>query len=488
MKTMTAKDLKNALLQEAVQGRLVPQCAADGNARTLLDAIRAEKQKSAKSKSSKPLPPIDDDEIPFDIPDSWVWVRLGEIVFKLTDGTHSTPKYVEKGIPFLSVKNLSSGKIDFSDTKFITEEEHNELYKRCNPEKGDMLLTKVGTTGIPVINDSDVKFSLFVSVALIKFPHHLIDEKYFLYLLQSPLVQEQAKENTKGVGNKNWVMDAIAKTILTLPPLAEQRRIVSAIEKLLPLIDEYGKKELVINALNSTIGQTAKKAILQEAVQGRLVPQCAADGNARALLDAIRAEKQKSAKSKSSKPLPPIADDEIPFEIPDNWVWVRLGEIVYNNGQKTPDKEFSYIDIGSIDNVHQKLNEKESIIAPENAPSRARKIVKNGDIIYSTVRPYLHNLCIIDKDFEKEPIASTGFAVMACYPQVLNKYLFYYLLSPSFDNYANDTDNSKGVAYPAINDDKLYKGIIPLPPLAEQRRIVSAIEKLLPMCERLGKE
>ena len=243
-----------------------------------------------------------------------------------------------------------------------------------------------------------------------------------------------------------------------------------------------------------------KAAILQEAISGRLVPQIASEGNARDLLEEIRKEKlshgldfanAKSGKRKSKKETAlagsnpcDITEDEIPFDIPENWCWCRLGEIVYNNGQKTPDKEFSYIDIGSIDNEHQKLNEKENFIQPENAPSRARKIVKKGDIIYSTVRPYLHNMCIIDKDFEKEPIASTGFAVLACYPQINNQYLFYYLLSPSFDNYANDTKNSKGVAYPAINDDRLYKGIVPLPPLAEQKRIVAALEKFMPLFEQ----
>lgn len=235
---------KKAILQEAVQGKLVPQIAAEGNAKDLLEEIKKGKAKlikEGKIKKEKPLPEITEDEIPFDIPENWCWCRLGEIVNKLTDGTHRTPKYVEKGIPFLSVKNLSSGKMDFENTKFITPEEHKELYARCNPEKGDMLLTKVGTTGIPVINDSDIEFSLFVSVALIKFNHNLLDEKFFLYLLQSPLVQDQAKENTRGVGNKNWVMDAIANTMLVLPPLAEQKRIVSAIEKLLSLCEKFGE-------------------------------------------------------------------------------------------------------------------------------------------------------------------------------------------------------------------------------------------------------
>lgn len=235
---------KKSILQEAVQGKLVPQISAEGNARDLLEEIKKEKAKlikEGKLKKEKTLPEITEDEIPFDIPENWCWCRLGEIVNKLTDGTHRTPKYVEKGIPFLSVKNLSSGKMDFDNTKFITPEEHKELYARCNPEKGDMLLTKVGTTGIPVINDSDIEFSLFVSVALIKFNHDFLDAKFFLYLLQSPLVQEQAKENTRGVGNKNWVMDAIANTILVLPPLAEQKRIVAAIEKMLPLCEKLGE-------------------------------------------------------------------------------------------------------------------------------------------------------------------------------------------------------------------------------------------------------
>ena len=158
---------------------------------------------------------------------------------------------------------------------------------------------------------------------------------------------------------------------------------------------------------------------------------------------------------------------------------MRLGEIVYNHGQMTPNEDFCYIDIGSIDNINQKLNNNEVIIHANIAPSRARKIVKKGDILYATVRPYLHNMCIVDRDFSKTPIASTGFAVMTCYNELSNRYLFYHLLSPDFDIYANNLENSKGVAYPAINDTKLYNAIIPLPPFEEQKRIVDKIEKLL---------
>lgn len=175
--------------------------------------------------------------------------------------------------------------------------------------------------------------------------------------------------------------------------------------------------------------------------------------------------------------------DEVPFEIPESWEWVRLGNLTYNHGQKKPSSEFCYIDIGSIDNQHQRLNEKETIVAPENAASRARKIVKTGDILYSTVRPYLHNMCIIDREFTKEPIASTGFAVLKCCADYSNAFLFYYMMSPDFDNYANDSDNSKGVAYPAINDERLSNALIPVPPVMEQYRILNQLSKVLPIVQ-----
>ena len=170
--------------------------------------------------------------------------------------------------------------------------------------------------------------------------------------------------------------------------------------------------------------------------------------------------------------------DKVPFDIPDSWEWVRLGSIVYNRGQITPSTDFCYIDIGSIDNKNQKLNPTDTVIAPDKAPSRARKLVDKGDVLYSTVRPYLHNMCIVDRDFSCIPIASTGFAVLTCHAELCNKFLLYYMMSPDFDAYANNTDNAKGVAYPAINDDRLYKALIPIPPLREQFRIVSAIESV----------
>ena len=245
--------------------------------------------------------------------------------------------------------------------------------------------------------------------------------------------------------------------------------------------------------------QQLKNSILQMAVQGKLVPQDPNDEPASVLLERIRAEKERLIKEKKIKreknpsvifkgadntPYEKIGDevrslaDEVPFDIPDSWEWVRLGSIVYNRGQITPSTDFCYIDIGSIDNKNQKLNPTDTVIAPDKAPSRARKLVAKGDVLYSTVRPYLHNMCIVDRDFSCIPIASTGFAVLTCHAELCNKFLFYYMMSPDFDAYANNTDNAKGVAYPAINDDRLYKALIPIPPLGEQFRIVSAIESV----------
>ena len=236
--------------------------------------------------------------------------------------------------------------------------------------------------------------------------------------------------------------------------------------------------------------QELKNSILQLAIQGKLVEQRPEEGTGEELYRQIQSEKQKlirEGRIKKEKPLPEIAEDEVPFEIPESWKWVRLRVVVYSRGQVSPRSEFSYIDIGSIDNKNQRLNPEENIIDANQAPSRARKIVDQGDILYSTVRPYLHNMCIIDRPFAYAPIASTGFATMVCHTGVLNKYILFYFLSPSFDAYANDAGNAKGVAYPAINDDRLYRAPVALPPLAEQKRIVAKIEELLPLIDRYEK-
>jgi type I restriction enzyme S subunit len=239
------EDMKKSILQYAIQGKLVEQRAEDGTAEELYQQIKLDRENKIAQglvKRDKRIEANFEEEELFDIPETWKWVTLGSILLKLTDGTHKTPKYAETGVKFVSVKDMSSGVLSLENTKFITEDEHKELYNRCNPQKGDMLLSKVGTTGVPAIIDTDEEFSLFVSVALLKYNHAYINQKYLYYLLQSPLVQKQAAENTRGVGNKNWVLDAISKTMIPLPPLAEQHRIVAKIEELLPYCDRLVEK------------------------------------------------------------------------------------------------------------------------------------------------------------------------------------------------------------------------------------------------------
>ena len=239
------KDIRNLILSLAIKGKLVEQNSEDEPASELLTRIKEEKERLIKEKvikKEKELLKIEKDEIPFEIPKSWEWVRLGEILNLLTDGAHKTPKYVENGVPFLSVKNMSNGKLNFDDVKYITQEEHIELSKRCNVEYGDLLLTKVGTTGIPVIVDTYREFNIFVSVALLKFNKNCIDVKFLRLLLQSPFVYNQSQENTKGVGNKNWVLKDISNTKIILPPLAEQQRIVERVEKLMSICDMLEEK------------------------------------------------------------------------------------------------------------------------------------------------------------------------------------------------------------------------------------------------------
>ena len=516
---MTAKDLKNALLQEAVQGKLVPQIASEGNARDLLEEIRKEKlshgldfanAKSGKRKSKKETAlagsnpcDITEEEIPFDIPESWCWCRLGELGNFVRGSGIKRDETTNTGLPCVRYGEMyTTYKIKFSKTKSFTSK---DVFEKCHKiHTNDILMALTGENKWDIALAATYEGTEEIAMGgdLCKFTPINCNSLFLVYLINSPYGIEYKRNTSTGDIIVHTSTTKLGNLLIPLPPLAEQKRIVAAIEKFMPLIEEYGKKETQLKAINEKIGTLTKKAILQEAVQGKLVPQIASEGNARDLLEEIQKEKlshgldfanAKSGKRKSKKETAlagsnpcDITEEEIPFDIPESWCWCRLGELVYNHGQKTPEQEFSYIDIGSIDNEHQKLNEKENFIQPDKAPSRARKIVKFGDVIYSTVRPYLHNMCIIDKEFTKEPIASTGFAVMTSFPGLLNKYLFYYLLSPTFDNYANDTDNAKGVAYPAINDDKLYKGIVPLPPLAEQKRIVAAIEKMLPLCEKLG--
>ena len=517
---MNGKQLKNSILQWAIQGKLVPQDPNDEPASVLLERIRAEKAKLVKEKKIKKDKNESiiyrgddnsyyekflatgevkciDDEIPFEIPQGWEWCRFSSIYKTLTDGTHSTPHYTESGIPFLSVKDMSSGILRFNNTKYISENEHIELSKRCHPQKGDLLLSKVGTTGIPLIIETEKEFSIFVSLALIKFTSIPIDKRFLIHLINSPLVQEQVQENTRGVGNKNWVLTAIANTLILLPPLNEQLRISDKIDELSPIISKYAMSQQRLENLNANINGLLRKSILQEAIQGKLIPQIKEEGTAQEQLEQIRQEKfqlVKDGKLKKSALTDSViykGDDnkyyeqigkkclditeQITFEIPVNWAWARMGQIGDWGAGSTPQRgnanyyngNILWLKTGELNNgIVYDTEEKITQKAFQDCSLRMNKI---GDVLIAMYGATIGKLAIVGKDL------TTNQACCGCTPYLIyNWYLFYFLMA-SRDSFIK---KGEGGAQPNISRVKLVEHLIPLPPLKEQHRIVAQIEKL----------
>ena len=477
--------LKASLLQDAFQGKLTKQLPEDGDARDLLKEIQAEKErlvKEKKIKEEKPLPVIKDEEIPFDIPKNWVWTRLGEVT------NYGECRQVNK-------HNIGSHEL-IIELEDIEKNSYKILHKKFDRipgsnknrfKKNDVLYGKLRPyLRKCVIVDCDG----YCSTEIIPINGYgRIDQKFIMYYMTSPFVDIRVNSLTHGMDMPRLGTRAALKLLFPLPPLAEQRRIVDKLKTAIAKTDELKFFETKLSELEKSFPNKLKASLLQDAFQGKLTKQLPEDGDARDLLKEIQAEKErlvKEKKIKEEKPLPVIKDEEIPFDIPKNWVWTRLGNITYNRGQKKPEKTFSYIDISSIDNTKQKLKKVLSIFEANESPIRARKIVKKGDVIYSTVRPYLLNTCIIDREIYPEPIASTGLAILCTINPILCHYVFYILISPFFNIFVNDNKNSKGVAYPAISETNLNSGLVPLPPLAEQRRIVDKLKTALEKIESLN--
>ncbi len=267
--------LRQAILQEAIEGQLTadwrvknPVCLGDPNTDTaaLLATIKAEKQAliaDGKIKKEKPLSPINPDDVPFALPDGWVWVRLGEVIISAKDGPHFSPQYSEKGIPFISTRNISVNGIDFTTAKYISEELHLEISKRCKPKKGDVLYTKGGTTGVAVVNSTDVEFNVWVHVAVLKKPQ-VMYEYYIQHVLNSLHCYKQSQILTHGIGNQDLGLTRMVLITLPLPPLAEQQAIVERVDRLLNHI----------NALEQQVterkhhAEQLMQAVLKEAFSG----------------------------------------------------------------------------------------------------------------------------------------------------------------------------------------------------------------------------
>ncbi|WP_319824425.1 restriction endonuclease subunit S [Thalassovita sp.] len=231
-----------------------------------------------------------------------------------------------------------------------------------------------------------------------------------------------------------------------------------------------------------------RELILELAVRGKLVPQDERDEPAADLLARLKDQQANMFTEgviKKPKPVARIDASETPFELPKNWTWCRVSQLGHDWGQKVPDTAFTYIDVGAI-NKEWGLVAEPNVLSAKEAPSRARKIVRQGTVIYSTVRPYLLNIAVITEEFDPEPIASTAFAIVHPFEGVMASYLYRYFRSPTFVSYVEGCQT--GIAYPAINDKQFFSGLVPLPPTAEQHRIVAKVDELMELCDALERQ
>lgn len=468
---MNAQDLKNSILQRAIEGKLVPQRKEEGTAKELLAEIRAEKArliKEKKIKKSKPLPEITDDEKPFDIPESWEWVRF-EDIFEIARG--GSPRPIKQ---FLTESDDGINWIKIGDTdiggKYIlcTKEKiiPEGLSKTKLVEPGDLLLTNSMSYGRPyilktrgAIHDGWLVLSPYLKQT---------DKEFFYYVISSTYVHNEFARTVSGAVVKNLNKDKVKKIIVPLPPLAEQHRIVAKIEELHPDIDAYDKVQTKLQAIEQRFPDDMKKSLLQYAIEGKLVPQRKEEGTAKDLLAKIRAEKArlvKEKKIKKSKPLPAITDDEKPFDIPDSWEWVRLGEIIrISSGDGLSSRNMVKGDIpvfggNGITGYHNKAN------------------VYKETIVIGRVGYYCGSVHVTPS---QAWITDNAFIT-----QYTEKYIDrdYLVLMLRFMNLGR---SNNATAQPVVSGEKIYPRLFPLPPLAEQRRIVAKLEELLPLCQQLA--
>ena len=472
---MTGQDLKNSILQLAIQGKLVAQDANDEPASVLLERIKAEKKKlieEKKIKKEKPLAEITEDEKPFEIPDSWVWVRLGEIAIVKSSKRVFEKDYVNEGVPFFRSKEIGdlSRKEPVKTELFITHKHFEELKEKYGiPQKNDILITSVGSIGNTWICDGRSFYYKDGNITQICNSQYF-SSSYIELFLHSSVFFEQISTKVSGTAYNALTIIKLNNLILPLPPLSEQKRIVAKIEELMPLVDEYDKAQKELDTLNSAMPEKLKQSILQEAIMGKLGTNNPDDEPAAELLKRIRKEKEqliKDKKIKKEKPLPEITDEEKPFDIPDNWVWCRLGELITiksGDGLSSKDMKNGEIPVyggNGVTGYHNHYN----IISPT--------------IVIGRVGYYCGSVHLTP---EKAWVTDNAF--ITSYPESLihREFLIYALRFMNLGKQHNAT------AQPVVSGKKIYPMLFPLPPLSEQKRIVTKIENLFECIEPLAKD
>jgi len=497
---MTPQELKNSILQLAIQGKLVEQRPEEGTAAELYKQIQAEKQaliKAGKIKKEKPLPEIAEDEVPFEIPESWMWVRLDDLVTKEIKRGKS-PSYVPKSgtLVFAQKCNTKAGYIDLGLSLFLDETKLSKYPESEFMRDKDIIINSTGngTLGrvgiyrdndnpnrLPVVPDSHVTVIRASSV---------IRTEYVFYGLK--YYQPYMEKLGSGSTNQTELSANIVRALLfPLPPLAEQKRIVAKIEELLPLIERYEKAWSRLEDFNKRFPVDMQKSILQMAIQGKLVEQRSEEGTGEELYKQIQAEKQsliKAGKIKKEKPLPKITEDAIPFEIPESWKWVRLKDLsltIVDCPHSTPqyyDYDTGYYAIGTKCLTAEGEISRLFNIDKETYQHRIERLKPiENDIVYSREGSIICRAVLLPAD--KKICLGQRVMLIRCPNGVLPKYIQKYLMSDQ--TIAFLTQNYKGVGVKHINVAEVCALPVPLPPIAEQKRIVAKLGELLPLCERL---
>lgn len=482
---MIPEQLKLSILQSAFQGKLTGECVPNETADDLYQQIQSEKQRlisEKKIKKEKPLPEISADEIPFDIPDNWRWCYVGDLFLhntgKAQNSSGSTNGIIRK---FITTSNLYWGEFDFTKVKEMPFTD-TEL-ERCTVKKGDLLVCEGGDCGRSAVWDYDEEVCIQNHVHRLR-PYRDVNIYYFYYLFY--LYKNTGRLRGRGVAIQGLSNEAIHKVVLPLAPLEEQHRIVAKIEELLPLVDRYAASYEKLEQFNAKFPEDMKKSILQYAIQGKLVEQRLEEGTGAELYKQMQAEKQrliKEKKIKKEKTLVEITDDEIPFDIPETWIWIRVGDVgSWGSGATPPRTNPAYYG-GSIpwlktgdlnDGFIKEVPEFITELALEKTSVRLNPA---GSVLMAMYGATIGKLGIL------EIPVTTNQACCACIPYagMYNKYLFYYLMSMR-QTYIG---MAEGGAQPNISKEKIVNSILPLPPLEEQHRIVAKLEEILPLCERL---
>ncbi len=466
---MTPEQLKASILQYAIQGKLVEQRPEEGTGEELYQQIQAEKQrliKEKKIKKEKTLAEITEGEIPFDIPDSWKWVKLGDCTGYAQTKEKVSPKDITGDMWSLDLEDVQK---DTGAILVKTKASERKISgDKVKFHKGQVLYSKLRPylKKILVAPDEGI-----CTPELVPFDTYLIDENYIAYVLRSPHIDYVINSVTYGVKMPRVGTDTMTNLLIPLPPLAEQKRIVAKIEELLPLVDRYAASYEKLEQFNAKFPEDMKKSILQYAIQGKLVEQRPEEGTGEELYRQIQYEKQrliKEGKIKKEKPLPEIAENEIPFDIPDSWKWVRIGQIFNLQAGKNITASDIYEEVSC---EHRYLcyggNGVRGYVSNFNREGHYALIGRQGALC--------GNINVAEGQF----YATEHAVVVDHFNQTDVVWSAWFLKALNLNQYATAT------AQPGLAVANIVKVLIPLPPLAEQIRIVAKLEEILPLCERL---